>query len=383
MGAGFALSYNSTKVYQWGVGLDEKTVPVGAVRFLEKTTLNGVKMYNSLEFGGYLTWRLFPRFRIAQDGRAEIFAPLQREFDAIKSEAAYQEVMQRYGFQLAVLTFTPTNTLEQALRTDPMWVLVYWDDKALVYARRHYLPEEFFSRWAYEYFSPFSLDYSYLKEPVEAGKGDLVVRELRRAIGDNPGNAFKPWVYLGYVQQLMNRPAQAAAAYEKALAANPSLGRGHYRLLAQLGKLYLLLNQPAKAVETFEQHYAIHQPRDQELLQYALTLYRLKRYDPAEKRFRAYLSAHPGDAVALADLGFLLFDTGRLEEAADLFSRSARENNKGPGLYGLALTHQRRGNCREALPIWRQFIQAQERESHWTREARQLMESCAAAGVKN
>ena len=378
---GFASAYNNSKTYHWGLGIDKKTVPIGAVNFLKSTSLQDIRLYNSLEFGGYITWQLYPRFRAALDGRAEIFNPLEQKLAAVDSIESYQKIMQKYKFQLAVIKFSSQNGFEEVLKTDPMWRLIYWDDQALIYARRYQVPEHFLTKWQYKYFSPFSLDYSYLKEPVKAGKGQEVLQELQRAIQQNPAEAFKPWVYVGYVEQLMKNPQDAANAYEKAIAANPALGGGHYNLFSTLGRLYAQLGQRQKAIAAFNQHYSRHPPKGETLHRYALILYRLKDYDESEKYFKLYLKEKPNNALALANLGFLFFDTKKYHEAEKMFRQSAQLNKNGPGLYGLALTLQATGDCAKAIPIWSRFISSQSKPSHWTKEAAQYKKKCEGINV--
>jgi hypothetical protein len=221
---GFVDAYGKSKAYRWGIGLDERSVPIKAADFLASTDLQDIRLYNSKRFGGYLTWKLFPEFRVAQDGRDEVFETFNSSLN-VNSSSEYLEVMKAYRFQVAILGFQAENQFERYLRGDPYWVLVHWNDLALVYARRGEVPDEFINRWAYKYFSPFSLDYSYLAEEIRKGNGEGVIAELERSIMDNP-NSFKPWVYSGFVNELMKNYLESSEAYEKALIINYASRRG-------------------------------------------------------------------------------------------------------------------------------------------------------------
>lgn len=374
MVAGFYESYAPSKAYEWGMGLDEKTVPAGAADFLDQSGLRDIRLYNNFEYGGYLSYRLFPRFAIARDGRAEIFAPLNNAF-MLHTTQEYRLMMDRFRFQAAVVTLEPSNGFEKLMRDDPGWVLVYWDDRALVYLRNDTLPPELLSQWQYRYFSPFSLDYSYLQDPVREGKGDAVLAELHRAASTNP-SAFKPWIYLGYVNGLMGHNQEAAAAYERSIAINPVLAAGHYGVAGSLGELYLALGDKERALSNFRLHVADHKPRPQDLHRYALIFYDLKAYSEAEKYFTEYLQTAPNDAMALANYGFLLMDTGKLETARKMFSQSTQQQADGPGVYGLALTLQKEGNCTEAVPLWQRFILQNEDKNQIVEQARRYMSEC-------
>nr|MBF0221224.1 tetratricopeptide repeat protein [Desulfobulbaceae bacterium] len=371
---GFSEAYGPEKTYEWGAGLDKKTVPVNAVAFLDQSGLEEIRLYNNFEYGGYLTYTLFPRFKVARDGRAEIFAPLNNAF-MVRSVQEYQHMMTRFAFQVAVVPIEPSNGFEKNMREDPLWKLVYWDDQALVYARGDAVPQEFLDRWQYRYFSPFSLDYSYLQVPVQEGNGDAVLEELNRAASTNP-QAFKPWVYLGYVNALLSRNVKAIDAYEQAINVNSTLGVGHYGLAGSLGDLYLKLGQRERALDYFRQHLAVHQPRDQDIHRYALILYELKDYKNAEKYFADYLKIAPEDPMGLANYGFLLVDLGKNGQAREMFKKSFEQREDGPGEYGLALTYQKEGDCAKAIPLWQDFIRRHDNTSQVVEQARQFMAEC-------
>lgn len=371
---GFYDAYNPSKTYEWGVGLDKKTVPVNAADFLDQSGLNDIRLYNNFEYGGYLTYALFPRFKIARDGRAEIFAPLNNAF-MVNSEQEYHLMMNRFRFQVSVVPIEPSNGFEKYMRGDPLWHLVYWDDQALIYVRGDAVPKAFLDQWRYRYFSPFSLDYSYLQDPVKEGKGAAVLEELGRAAIANP-KAFKPWVYLGYVNSLLSKNNEAIDAYEKAIEANSVLGVGHYGLAGSLGELYLQVGNKEKALDYLSQHLSIHKPRDQNIHRYALMLYELKDYQNAEKYFVEYLKVSPEDAMALANYGFLLLDIGRNGAAREMFQKSFEQRDDGPGLYGLALTFQKEGNCPQAVPLWQDFIKRHDDKSQVAEQARAFLAEC-------
>lgn len=377
MAAGFLGAYGQFKTYRWGLGLNEKFVPIGATNFLKSTELRDVRLYNSSIFGGYLTWELYPRFRVAWDGRDEVFGPLHRLMYS-ENRIDYQTLMERYRFQIAVIGHGKEIGFERLLASDSAWVLVYWDDQSLVYAREGEVVDDFIYKYAYKYFSPFSLDYSYLSDPVRSGKGEEVLFELKRATAENPG-AFKPWVYIGYVYDLLGKHKESAAAYEQALSINPELGIGHYRLAAKLGRIYSASGRPDLAKDALDRHFSVNPGKGEEVYVYALSLYELKEYKKAEEHFRRYLAENPDEPRALSDLGFLLMDTGRTKEAEQAFKKAIAFYPEGPGLYGLALTYQRMGDCKKALPLWKEVVQSNRLSGKWLTKASQYIKECSKA----
>jgi hypothetical protein len=121
--------------------------PSGAAEFLASHQVTD-RMFNTYEYGGYLTWRLWPRQRVFIDGRAlseRIFGDYVRilyNHDDSGGKSAAQ-LLDDYGVQAIVMnTFeysTGTVYLLAPSLADPAqtgWKLVYRDAQALVWMRR-------------------------------------------------------------------------------------------------------------------------------------------------------------------------------------------------------------------------------------------------------
>ncbi len=381
MAWGFTTAYTPGKTYRWGLGVNESFIPRGAVRFLKSTNLQDVRLYNNKRFGGYLTWALFPRFRVAMDGRDEIFAGLQAELD-IYSFTRYRNMMKQYGFQIAVIDYAGKNEFEGYLVTDPVWRLIYWDDISLVYARQNLVPESFILPLEYTYISPLSLDYAYLAKPVKAGKVAAVISEIEKALAASPGS-FKPYLYLGYVHQLTDRLKEATEAYEKALSANEELAILHYDIGATLGRLYLQAKKPKMATKAFERHFSANPKKGEPLYLYALALYQRQDYKKAEEYFNRYLDENPKHVKTLANIGFLLLDTGRPAKAEKTFRKAWESGFFKPALYGLALSYQERGNCAKAVPLWKTYLLSPDASKERKTKASRYLSQCEEKGGAN
>jgi hypothetical protein len=121
--------------------------PAGAAEFLAAHQVTD-RMFNTYEYGGYLTWRLWPRQRVFIDGRAlseQVFRDYARilyNHDDSGGKSAAQ-LLDQYGAQVIVMnTFeyvTGTVYLLAPALADPAqteWKLVYRDAQALVWMRR-------------------------------------------------------------------------------------------------------------------------------------------------------------------------------------------------------------------------------------------------------
>ena len=128
-----------------GFGVNERWVPERALAYLDASGVDG-RLYNAFHFGGYITWRDFPRRIPIVDGRGHVSPS---ELEEIHFARAYPRhltrLQERFGFEAAVMDY-PTysgDPVEEVLGPDtdgalasPDWALVYWDDVALVYLRR-------------------------------------------------------------------------------------------------------------------------------------------------------------------------------------------------------------------------------------------------------
>jgi hypothetical protein len=117
-----------------GVGFLPRHFPEGAVRYIERTSPSG-PMWNFSPFGGYLEWRLYPRYRPLIDGRifdvAWAARVNQTEFDA----RAFEQLVAERKLELAVCRAAEGERFCVPPSELAAWVMVYWDDESAVYVR--------------------------------------------------------------------------------------------------------------------------------------------------------------------------------------------------------------------------------------------------------
>ena len=127
-----------------GVGVDARTVPEGALAYLDRVGVAG-RIFNAFHFGGYIAWRDFPRRAPIIDGRAWVPSELIEEIHFARVYPGHLARLQAaYGFEAAIMdyaSFAGEPLDEVAPGADAGlnaagWALVYWDDVALVYLRR-------------------------------------------------------------------------------------------------------------------------------------------------------------------------------------------------------------------------------------------------------
>jgi hypothetical protein len=179
-----------TGKYRFGFGNAHKCKY--AAEFIKYCSLKGFKgsLFNDYDFGGYLSWSLYPAQKVFVDSRLVEYGKdfVEKTFYFWKPEI-WQEMENKYGFTGAVV---PNERYYSCSYLDSRkdWVLVYWDDYALVYFKNIPQNMEFIYKYGYRFLRPNNPDQAYLKqEPVEN-----VLCEIERSLYFSPGSRKAKWM---------------------------------------------------------------------------------------------------------------------------------------------------------------------------------------------
>jgi hypothetical protein len=109
-------------------------LPLAAAGFIERARPPG-PMFNAYNWGGYLTWRLYPDYPVFVDGRTDLFddALLREYLSTALGQPGYAAVLDRYGINLVVVE--ARSLLADHLARDAGWQRLYGDEVALVFGR--------------------------------------------------------------------------------------------------------------------------------------------------------------------------------------------------------------------------------------------------------
>lgn len=125
-----------------GVGWQPGWFPEKAADWIEQKQPKG-NMWNFMPFGGYLAWRLHPRFRVFNDGRnalARDVSLVTRARESMSDAATFttltRELDQQWAITCTIGSFCPPSArFNEPLTTLREWRMVYFDEVAAIYVR--------------------------------------------------------------------------------------------------------------------------------------------------------------------------------------------------------------------------------------------------------
>jgi hypothetical protein len=116
------------------VRFPEGTTPTGAIEYLEANPIEG-NMFNNDEFGDYVIYSLFPRYKVFVDGRTDMYGPpvLKEYFKVAGVEPGWEEVLVKY--KIDYVFFQTDSPLTRRLSETPGWKKAYTDNVATIFLR--------------------------------------------------------------------------------------------------------------------------------------------------------------------------------------------------------------------------------------------------------
>jgi len=186
---------------------------------------------------------------------------------------------------------------------------------------------------------------------LEAQKYEEAAKLFAQAVEKDSAD-FSAQFHWGLSLSLLNRDAEAIAAYKKVLELKPGL----YEAQLNLGVLHLRQKQYGEAAAILEE------ARKQKPAEYRPNYYmgeallNLEKFEGAETALRTALAADAKRPEAMLGLGRALARQGRVKESAAWFN-SAAEADGGyrESLLELAAFHEQAKNREEAIAIYKQF----------------------------
>jgi hypothetical protein len=199
-----ALSVVVAPRYHLGFSFSESFYPHRACGFMEREGLLADPIYNDVRFGGYLINRYSPDRRVFLDDRNEIHEPLLSEIYRLlqtSDQAGWQSMLDRYGVTAALVRYnqpfrvvSPTGEFVESRGFSALWfpangwALLYWDDTAMVLAKRSAADPGLLDRCEFRMIRPDDLEHLERRLATDPEIRPAVAAELARTLEDQPDN---------------------------------------------------------------------------------------------------------------------------------------------------------------------------------------------------
>ena len=114
---------------------DEKRFPVAAVNFMNRESITGY-MFNNDEFGDYIIFSAWPRYRVFMDGRSDMYGKRlgSAYLQVANIQPGWREILARYGVTWVI--FDTNSALTAALNSSTDWQPIYSDDVATIFVKK-------------------------------------------------------------------------------------------------------------------------------------------------------------------------------------------------------------------------------------------------------
>lgn len=109
--------------------------PVRAADWLEQNPMQG-NMFNEVNWGGYLLYRLWPRDLVFTDSQSDFYGePLMRDYETILlAQNNWRDLLEKYAINWVIVP--ARSPLAAALISDSNWVTNYQDSAAVIIQRK-------------------------------------------------------------------------------------------------------------------------------------------------------------------------------------------------------------------------------------------------------
>jgi len=215
--------------------------PVSAAQFLLKNPLPP-HLFSLYRHGGFFIWRLFPRYRVFVDGRADVYGEkLLREYAAIiHVEPGWQKILASHGTSLAVLP--REEAVAQAMERSSRWHRIYRDATTDVYLRQCAESAAALSRWRNDELQyPEDADAFFYRglSCAERGMFARAAQHWKKCLSLDPHYA-DAYANLGTVEARRGRLQVAISLWQRAIQisdyADPQVYRNIGKALDKQGK---------------------------------------------------------------------------------------------------------------------------------------------------
>jgi hypothetical protein len=128
-------------------GFDPRVKPVAAVNFIEKADIPG-NMFNNDEFGDYVIYAAWPRYKVFFDGRSDMYGSgrLKEYMQIMNFENGWEKTLEKY--RINWIFFDTNSRFTRFLKERKDWVQIYQDKVASIFIFRNEANRMIIDRYA-------------------------------------------------------------------------------------------------------------------------------------------------------------------------------------------------------------------------------------------
>ncbi|MGH7794011.1 MAG: hypothetical protein ACREQ2_03790 [Candidatus Binatia bacterium] len=135
-----------------------KYVPVAATEFIKKEKIQG-NMFNNDEFGDYIIYAAWPKYKVFIDGRTDMYGAVRvKEYIKVSlAQGGWESILEKYN--ITWVFHDPNSVLSKLLLERQEWKLVYSDNVANIFLKTVPEHDEIINRYIST--KPFTKESSY------------------------------------------------------------------------------------------------------------------------------------------------------------------------------------------------------------------------------
>lgn len=319
----------------FGLGYSGLLYPEGAVKYvLEQSPRAG--MFNIYDWGGFLIWNLYPRYKVFMDGRGpDVYSPaMWADYETAEmGRDGWEKVLDRYGVNFMLIsTGNKLHDLIARVNESPDWRLGYWDFQSMVFVRN--IPEHRRMIEAYDYKALDAKlpDFKYFVPQLEI----QIMSELHNYLKAHPDSmGGHNLLAMSYLRS--GKIDQAIEEFNRVVKYHPSTPRVHYNL----GMLYSQRGDADRALAAYEQELVLDPKFAPAYNNAGRIFYERGDLAKAERYFKKAIKADPKYYLAMNNLGLVCMDAGRYREAVAEFRKAIEIDPRYEGaIRNLALAEE-------------------------------------------
>ncbi|MCX6353535.1 MAG: tetratricopeptide repeat protein [Candidatus Aureabacteria bacterium] len=319
----------------FGLGYGGLLYPEGAVKYVIQNSPRA-RMFNIYDWGGFLIWNLYPRYKVSMDGRGpDAYNPeVWAEYETVElGREGWERVLDKYDVNFVLIsTGNKLFDLIARINESPVWRLAYWDFQSMVFLRDIPAHTPLINAYEYKALNTETQDFRYFVPQLEI----QIMSELYNFLKTHPDSlGGRNLLAVSYLRK--GQVDQAIKEFEKVLEFHPRTPKLHYNL----GMLYSQKGDEKKAFDEYEKEIALDPEFPAANNNAGRILYEKGDLTRAEKYFKKAVKSDPRYYLAMNNLGLIYMDEGRYTDAIAEFKKCLEIEPKYQGaLQNLSLAEE-------------------------------------------